>query len=153
MQIFVVLKNKVYFLLAAIFTLAVLGLYPFIQILPQGLNNFWFWFTLLTPIRWALYISYGILFGVTFVFFIARWQSKTCDLKQRAKGGIAGFTAGFVGLMLPQCAACISVAALFLPLSFALILSKYTTIFMIAGNLLLLFSLYSMDAFKQSSAI
>jgi hypothetical protein len=147
-----VFKSKRYFFLAVFFAIFMLGAYPFVQILPQGLNNFWFWFSLLTPIRWILYISYGILFGLTFSFFIARWQSNACDLKEQTKGGLTGFAGGFVGLILPQCAACISIAALFLPLSFALFLTKYTTPLMIIGNLLLLFALYSMGALRRSSA-
>ena len=151
MDIFLIFKNKLYFLLAAILTFLMLGLYPFVQILPQGLNNFWFWFSLLTPIRWVLYISYSILFSLTFSFFIARWQSKSCDLKKQTKGGVTGFAAGFIGLILPQCAACISIAAIFLPLSFVVFLAKYTTPMMIMGNLLLVFSLYSMGAFKRTN--
>jgi len=150
MQVLYVLKNPFYALLAALAAIFMLGFYPFIQILPQGLNNFWFWFTLLTPMRWALYILYGSLFGATVSFFIFHWNTKVCSIEKRTASGITGLTGTLTGIVLPQCAACISIAAIFLPTSTALFLVQHTTAVMVFSNLLLFGALYSMGALKRA---
>lgn len=148
MRIISVFKSRPYFFLAAFLAIFMLGLYPFVQILPQGLNNFWFWFTILTPARWILYIFYGALFGLTAAFSIWRLKDKTCPVSVKAQNGAKGAVGMIAGMLLPQCAACFSLASLLLPASAALFLAQYTTQFMIASNLLLLITLYSMGAFK-----
>jgi len=149
MRLFSTLTQPLYLLLAVGSAIFMLALYPFVQILPQGINNYWFWFTLLTPVRWVLYIFYGILFGLTVSLFISQWKSKTCEIKEKASGGFFAAIGGFTGIILPQCAACISIAAIFLPTSTALFFTQHTTAIMAGSNLLLIGALYSMGGFKK----
>lgn len=138
------LKNKKYFGLSLILSLLVLFLYPFLQVLPQGLNNFWFWFSFLMPLATLFYFLYGILFGVAVSFFIWRRQQKICP---KFLGGL-GVS---VGGLASNCAACLSLAAFVLPISFVLFFAKYNAVMMGLSVILLFISLGFMGAFQKNN--
>lgn len=157
MHIVHILQQKQYVVLAILFSGFMLFLYPFVQTIPQGLNNFWFWFSLLTPVTWILYVTYSLLFGVTCASFIWRWKEKRCNtvcaLMPSTTGKAWGAIGTFVGVILPQCASCVSIATIFFPLSFAIFLVKYNVWVMLLSDGLLVLALYFLGAFKQHVSI
>ena len=144
------LKKKNYLTLNLFFTVLILFLYPFSQTFSQGLNNFWFWFSLLSPPEWVLYFLYGILFGLTFSFFIFKWRQKICPIFRKFGSGVSGFFGAFLGLLLPQCPACFSLAAVFLPLSFVSFFTAHTAEIMLISVILLAGSLWFLRAFNRT---
>lgn len=143
------LKEPKYLGLVFVLSTLMLIIYPVIQILPQGLNNFWFWFSLLTPLRWGLYLLYAILFGTTLSFFFWQRSKKVCSLKKTRKGGILGTVGTLFGSSASLCPACLSWVALILPFSFALSLTKYSLEIMILSILMLLLALWFLGAFRK----
>lgn len=147
------LKDRKYLGLTVGLGLLMLFLYSFLQVLPQGLNNFWFWFSLLTPLRWALYLLYGILFGLTLSFFIWQRFKKVCLPQKRTGGGFFGLFGSFFGASAPLCPACLSWAVLLLPASLGLYLIKYSIEIMVFGILLLFLALWFLGAFSKYGGI
>ena len=149
MAVLKMLKEPKYLGLAVGLSLLILIVYPVIQVLPQGLNNFWFWFSLLTLSRWVLYLLYGILFGITLSFFFWQRSKKICSLKKATSGGFLGLMGSFLGTSMPLCPACLSWIALILPFSLALSLAKYNTEIMISSILLLFLALWFLRGFQK----
>lgn len=144
------LKDPKYLGLVLGLSIFMFFLYPFLQILPQGLNNFWFWFSLLTPLTWLLYFLYGILFGLTLSFFFWQRARKLCPLKKETKGGFFGVVGTFFGISTSICPACLSWVVLFLPFSFGLSLVKYSIEIMILSILLLFLALWFWGGFRRN---
>ncbi len=149
MAVLKMLKEPKYLGLAVGLSLLMLIVYPTIQVLPQGLNNFWFWFSLLTPLRWGLYLLYGILFGITLSFFLWQKSKKVCSFKKATSGGFLGLIGSFLGTSMPLCPACLSWIALLLPFSFALSLAKYSIEIMGFSILLLFLALWFLGGFQK----
>lgn len=146
-QIIYLLKDKRYLGLALLITLLVLFLLPFLQVLPQGLTNFLFWFSLLTPLTTFFYLLYGFLFGITASLFL--WR-----LKRRQKvcpAGFPGTLSAFFGGLTSSCTGCLSLVALILPFSVALLLNRYNTEIMILSIIFLLISLWLLGAFQKAN--
>lgn len=138
-----------YTFLTLFLTLTMLVLYPVFQVLPQGgLYNFWFLFTILTPVRWALYIIYSLFFGLTLTFFIWRFRTKTCYPSEQVRSGLSGFAGAVLGFIIPSCPACLSLASLLLPLSAFSALAANSTGIMAGSVVLLLGSLWYLGAFR-----
>ncbi len=144
------LKDPKYLGLVLGLSIFMFFLYQVLQILPQGLNNFWFWFSLLTPLTWLLYFLYGILFGLTLSFFIWQRSKKLCSFKKKTKGGLFGLVGGFFGISASICPACLSWVVLILPFSLGLSLIKYSIEIMVFSILLLLLALWFLGAFQRS---
>lgn len=144
------LKEPKYFGLAVFFAFFIWFLYPFLQVLLQGLNNFWFWFTLLTPLGWFLYLFYGILFGATLSFFIWQRAKKICPVSRTVRGGVFGVIGGFLGTVTPLCPACLSWVILFLPVSLVPSLLKYNVEIMGLSVILLFLALWTLGGFKKA---
>lgn len=153
MFIFKMLKKRSYLALSLFLSALILFLYPFSQVLPQGLNNFRFWFSLLSPLEWLLYLLYGFLFGLTLSLFVFRWRQKSCPVSKKFGSGISGGVGTFLGFLLPQCPACFSLVVLFLPLSFVSFFAAYTTEIMLVSVLLLVASLWVLGAFDKPKKI
>ncbi len=143
------LKEPKYLGLAFGLSVLMFFLYPAIQILSQGLNNFWFWFSLLTPLRWAFYLLYGLLFGITFSFFFWQRSKKVCSFRKATKGGFFGLVGTFFGVSIPLCPACLSWVALLLPVSLGLSLAKYSIEIMAFSILLLFLALWFLGGFQK----
>ncbi len=151
MRLFIIkmLKNPKYLGLAISLSLLILFLFAFIQVLPQGINNFWFWFSILSFWEWFFYLSYGILFGLTLSFFFWRRNKKICLINKSAKKGSFGFAGGFLGISVPFCAGCLPLLALLLPVSLAFSLAKYSVAITALSVLMLFLALWSLSAFKK----
>lgn len=153
MAILRMFKEKRYLFLAVAFSFLMFFLYPFLQVLPQGLNNFWFWFSLLTPQGLFLYLLYGIVFGTTLSFFLWQKSQKTCSFRKTAEGGFLGFLGSFLGVSAPLCPACLSWLVLLLPASLGFSLINYSIEITIFGIFLLFFVLWLFGAFKKPAKI
>ncbi len=139
-----------YLVLASSLSILMFFLYPAIQVLFQGLNNFWFWFSLLTPTTWFLYLLYGILFGLTLSFFSWQRSKKVCSPRKVTRGGFFGLVGTFFGTSISLCPVCLSWAALLLPFSFSLYLVKYSIEIMILSILMLFLALWLLGGFQKS---
>lgn len=145
------LKNRKYLVLSASLAGLILFLYPFLQVLPQGLHNFGFWFSLLTPLRWFLYLSYGVLFGLAASFTVFSRREKVCPVPGNGSGAFGGLGV-LLGIILPQCQACFSLAAIFLPFSAIAFLATHLVEFMAISIILLLLSLWIQGAFQKKNS-
>ena len=145
--IFEMLKEKKYFFLAIFFVALTLLFYAFLQVLPQGLNNFWFWFTILTPFNWLLYITYGILSGLNISLFLWQKSQKTCPVPMNTKGNVLGATGALAGATTSLCSACFPWIAFVFPVSFSF---NYSIPIMILSIILLFISLVYFGAFKRT---
>lgn len=150
MFILEMLKKRSYFALSVFLAVLILFLYPFSQTFSQGLNNFWFWFSLLSLSGWILYFAYGVLFGLTISFSIFRWQQRVCPVSRRVGSGASGALGAFLGIILPQCPTCFSLAVVFLPLSFVSFFATHVTEIMLISVLLLASSLWVLGALKNA---
>lgn len=135
--------------LAAFFAVFIMALYAFLQVLPQGLNNFWFWFSILNPFGWVLYFLYGILFGITLSFFVWQRAKRIYPVRGFAKGGIFGVLGSFFGTTAPVCAGCLPWAAILFPTSFVSALLKYNSLVMVFSIALLVFALWLLGGFSK----
>ncbi|TSC75535.1 MAG: hypothetical protein G01um101430_377 [Parcubacteria group bacterium Gr01-1014_30] len=144
------LKEPKYLALAVVFAVLVMSLYAFLQVLPQGVNNFWFWFTLLTPLAWLLYVVYGILFGVTLSFFIWQRVKKNYPSSKAVKGGLLGALGGVLGTTAPVCSACLPWAVLLLPASLAFPFVQYNSLIMTFSIGLLILALWLLGGFTPT---
>lgn len=153
MPIFKILSSNRYLALSLFFTILTLFYYPFFQVLPQGLHNFWFWFSLLSVLGWFLYISYSVLLSVTISFFVFRWRQKTCSTPIKFGSGFLGSVGAFLGFFIPQCVACLSIVSVLLPLSLFSFFAVYATEVMLASIFLLLFSLWILGAFTRVKVV
>lgn len=151
MAIVKMLKEAKYLALAIGLSFLMFFLYPFLQVLPQGgLNNFWFWFSLLTPLAWFLYLLYGILFGITLSFFLWQRSKKVCLPAKKSRGGFFGLVGSFLGTSAPLCPSCLSWVALILPFSVGLSLLKYNIEIMVFSIILLFLALWLRGGFQGS---
>ena len=151
MKILELVHDKKYLFLAVFFSVFMAFLYPFVQVLPQGLNNFWFWFTILTPVSFILYIIYSLLFGITFSFIILGYRHKICSVSKSSGAKFSGTLGTAITIILPQCGACISLAAIFLPLSVVSLFLRYKIEVMAVSIALLVFSLWISGAFNKTA--
>lgn len=152
MQLFRMFQQRRYLLIAIGISVVVFVLYPAIQVFPRVFYNYFFWFSLLTPVRWVLYVSYGVLFGVTLSFFLYTRRTKTCAVSRQVRSGFSGVLGAFLGLVVPACPACLSLASLFLPVSaFSFIVARSAQLLGLS-ILLLLVSLWVLGAFKRGQA-
>lgn len=149
MLVFTALKDRKYLILGVLFAVFIMGLYAFLQVLPQGLNNFWFWFSILTPVGWVLYLLYGIVFGLTLSFFIWQRNKKVYPVRKMARGGILGTLGSFLGVTAPVCTGCLPWVALLFPTSFISSLLKYNYLIMVMSIALLLFALWLLGGFSK----
>jgi hypothetical protein len=145
------LKEPKYFVLAVVFGLLIMAFYAFLQVLPQGLNNFWFWFTLLNPFTWFLYLLYGILFGVTLSFFIWQRAKKIFSVRKIGRVGFLGAFGCFLGTTAPMCLACTPWVTLFLPISVVLPLLRYQVEILVLSVFLLFLALWFLGGFQKQN--
>ena len=143
--LFTVLRKPKYLFLAFFFSLLMLFLYTFLQVLPQGLNNFWFWFSILTPLQLFLYLLYGILSGLNISFFIAQQSQTTCELPNKKAATILGVAGGTLGSATSFCG-CFPWIAFVFPISLSF---QYSSAIMVVSIFLLLLSLFHFGAFKK----
>ena len=148
--LFQALKEPKYFVLAIIFALSIMSLYSFLQVLPQGLNNFWFWFTILTPLGWFLYFLYGISFGATLSFFIWQRVKRVYPARKIAKGGFLGVLGSLLGTTAPVCVGCLTWVVLLFPTSFASAIVQYNSLVMVFSIALLFFALWLLGGFQKN---
>lgn len=153
MVILEMFKNKRYVFLSVVLTLAMLVLYPLLQVLPQGgLHNFWFWFSVPSLYQLLLYVSYAVLFGLTVSFFFYSRKVKVCPTSRQVRSGIPGVLGAAMGFVLPVCPACISLAAFLMPISAFTFIAGHSTQFLLASVFLLAISLWTLGAFRINSA-
>jgi hypothetical protein len=143
------LQNIKYLGLSLLFTILILFLYSTLQVLPQGLNNFWFWFTILTPFGWLLYLLYGIFFGITLSFLIWQKDQKFYPARHLSKGGFLGALGSLLGTTAPVCAGCLPWVVLLFPTSFASVIVRYNSLVMVFSIALILFALWFLGGFKK----
>ena len=147
--LFQVLKQKKYFLIFLVFSFAMAGFYPAIQVAQQGINNFFFWFSLLKLVDWIFYVVFCLLFGLSFSLFSWRNDYKVCNAGHKVKSGFFGGVGTFLSVTLPICPSCFSFLTLLLPVSFLgfLIQYRFWVMFLSAG--LMFVSLVILGAFEK----
>ncbi len=123
--IFRLLKQRRYLVIFLVFSFAMAGFYPVIQVAQQGINNFFFWFSLLKPLDWFFYIVFCLLFGLNFSLFSWRNDSKICSTNQKLHTGIWGGLGTFLSVTLPLCPSCLSFLVLLLPVGILGTLFQY----------------------------
>ena len=148
--IFKMLKEPKYLGLSLVVSIFLFFFYPVSQVYNQGLNNYWFWFSLLTPIRWVLYLLYVFLFGITFSFYFWNRAKKICSVARPNQAGLLGIFGFLGGIIAPLCPACLSWLFLFLPASLAITLLQYSLLMIIISIGLLFLALWLLGGFKKS---
>jgi len=149
--IFQIFRQKRYFSIFVVFSLAMGIFYPVIQVAQQGINNFFFWFTLLKPVDLVFYILFCLLFGLCFSLFTWRNDYKVCNVGHKFKSGFFGGLGTFLSVTLPICPSCLSFLALLLPLSFMGFLAQYRFWMMFLSTGLMFVSLIILGAFGENS--
>lgn len=109
------LRKKKYAILTIIFSCAMALFYPAVQVLPQGIRHFWFWFTILKPLDWFLYIIYAVLFGLSSSFFLWRIDERICTTKRLWGSGIFSMIGMLVANIIPVCPSCLAFLFLLVP--------------------------------------
>lgn len=150
--LFKILTQKKYFLIFVIFSLAMGLVYPLLQVAPQGLNNFWFWFGLLKPIDWLLYLLYSVVFGLSFSVFVWRNDKKLCSTSQLWQSGILGFFSSFFATLIPLCPQCFSYLVFVIPTTGLSFLAEYRREIMLVVVGLMGVSLWLLGAFDSFSS-
>ena len=149
MKLISILKIRKYGFIAIVSSLAMLLIYPYLQVaLNGGFYNYFFWFEIVIAesiLNLLLYIIFSILFGVVVSLIIYNWQNRTCDIKGSLGSGGFG---SLLTIFTSQCSACISLASLFLPGVAVGALSIYNTIFNFISIGILLLSIFLMGGFK-----
>jgi len=148
--IYRVLAQKKYFFLFLVFTLAMAVFYPVVQVSQQGVNNFFFWFSLLKTADWIFFIALCVIFGLNFSLFSWRNDRKICSSRQKIKTGFFGGLGAFLATVLPLCPQCLSFLALLLPVGFLGVLVQYRFWVMAASVSLMVWSLFILGAFDRT---
>lgn len=148
--IFRVLKQKRYLIIFLVFSLAMAGFYPVIQVAQQGINNFFFWFSLLKPVDWFFYIVFCLLFGSSFSLFSWRNDSKICSTNQKLHTGIWGGLGSFLSVTLPLCPSCLSFLVLLFPVGVMGILFQYRFWMMGLSSGLMILALVVLGGFEKT---
>ncbi|MEK6852422.1 MAG: hypothetical protein AABX59_00955 [Nanoarchaeota archaeon] len=154
MRILNILKNKKYLALAVISALVMLVAYPLIQTyVSGGINVIDLWFTVTKPINLVLYALFSILFGLFLTLHIYNLRQKVCSIKEKRTSASSGGIGTILAVLVPQCPACLSLVALFLPaataVSVAGFLSKYNTLLLILSTTLLILGIYLLKGFEK----
>lgn len=148
--VFKILSQKKYFLTFAILSILMAVIYVLIQVVPEGLNNFWFWFSLLKPWDWLFYVVFCLLFGINFALFSWRNDFKVCSSGQKIKTGIFGGLGAFFSTFLPICPQCLSFLGLVLPIGFLGFLIQYRSLILGTSVFLMITSLFVLGAFDNN---
>ena len=131
--------------LAALATMAIIFLWPSIPL--GGVADWLRFFTYYTPQNY-LYALMTLLSGLYVGIYVYNRKVAACCSINSVKIGTAG---SLFGILLGACPACIPVVALLLPLSATIMLSRLSLVFLIIAILIMLFSIYRMNGFKQFS--
>ena len=127
------------------------GFYPVIQVAQQGINNFFFWFSLLKPLDWFFYIVFCLLFGLSFSLFSWRNDTKVCSFNQKLHTGVWGGLGSFLSVTLPLCPSCLSFLALLLPVGVLGAIVQYRALVMGLSAGLMFVSLMVLGAFDRAA--
>ena len=150
MKIFEVLKTRKYGSIALISAMAMVIVYPYLQVaLNGGLFNYGFWFEIIlsqSVLNFFLYLAFSALFGLVVSLSIYNWQTRTCSVKGSIGSGGVG---GVIGIFTSQCSACISLASLFLPTAAVGALAVYSTAFNFVSIGFLVLAIYLMGGFRR----
>ncbi|MEW5805147.1 MAG: hypothetical protein AB1721_00225 [Patescibacteria group bacterium] len=147
--LFSVLRKPKYFFNAIVFSFAMGLFYPLVQVAPQGLNNFWFWFSLLKPIDWLVYLVYSLVFGLSFAVFVWRNDEKICSTSKLWQSGILGSLSSFLAAAVPFCPQCLSFLAIALPTAGFSFLAQYRIWVMLGIIGLMLIALWLLGGFGR----
>ena len=145
MKCITLLQKPGYKLIALLGSVGILFLFPVIQTLPQGLHNLDVWFEVITPLNVILYFTFALLFGILLALQIYRWKHPHCRLRSATAGTVGTFTGVFIG----QCASCLSITSLFLPVGVTTFLIQYNSFFMSLSIFMLIVGIYFLDGFKE----
>jgi uncharacterized membrane protein YhaH (DUF805 family) len=139
-----VLGRKNYFIMCILSTITMAFLYPYIQ----SLGNLESWFKLISPLNFALYVLFSVLFGVTVTLHIYNIREiKVCQLRA-FESGVLGVVIGF---FVSQCPVCVSFLTLFLPATAVVILTLYNTYLNILAIILLLITIYLLGGLEKEN--
>lgn len=150
MKVLNVLKERTYQAVAIIGALLMAIIFPYIQVINNGgFFNYFFWFEVLLSesiINAILYVVFSSTFGVVVSLGYYNYKNKTCDLKGSAGSGGIG---SMIGVLIPQCSACISLLGAIFPTSIATVVAVNSTLFNFLSIGLLFFSIHLMGGFKN----
>ena len=154
MRVINVLKNKKYRWLAIISGLITLIVFPLLQVQASGgLQNLDLWFEVIPIHNLILVAIFSLLFGVFLSFQVFNLKSKICDARKKVTSATGGGFAAILGVSVPACPACISIATLFLPASAGIVVtgffSKYSSYLLGGSILMLLGGIYLLGGFKK----
>ena len=150
MKIVEVLRIKKYLVLSVVSSIVMSLIYVYTQVL-GNIHNIDLWLTIIPWYNAILFVTFSILFGITFAYQIYLWkQPKVCAIGTKAKGAGAGSIGTLSTFLVAQCPACASLGALFLPISVTVTLTKFSWLINLAPIGLLLFTLLYLGAFKKS---
>lgn len=141
-----VMKMPRYFALATASAVLFAIFYVYTQVLGI-VHNVDIWFANISPINFAMFLAFSVLFGITLSFQIYNWrQPKTCNIK-----GSTGSTsaATVISLLVAQCPACASLGAFFLPFSILSFIGRFNILFDLLSIGLLLFTINYLGGFKN----
>ena len=147
MKLIDVLRKPRYALASFLSSTAMFWAYAYAQNLGI-IENIPFWLTIITPENAILLFLFTTLFGFWVAFFWYGLREKSCEIPI-TKGGLAGSGASLGGFIVAQCAGCLSLITLLLPLSASILLLKYNTILNVLSVLLLTAALWHMGAFRK----
>ena len=147
--LFKVLSRRKYLLTFLAFSLAMGFFYPVVQVAQQGINNFFFWFSLLKPVDWFFYFVFCLFFGLGFSLFAWRNDNKICSANQKLRTGFWGGVGTFLSVALPVCPQCLTFLALLLPVGVLGILLQHRVWIMGLSAGLMFLSLIVLGAFDR----
>ena len=156
MKTFKILRNKKDFIIAISSSLFMLILYPILQTLATGgLKNLDLWFAIIPKINLLMVIIFSILFGLLLTLQIHNFNLKTCSLKSKSISASSGSIGAFLGILVPACPACISIATLILPaavgIQFVQVIVKFNTIILLASIILMILGILILGGFKNET--
>ncbi|MBI2668184.1 hypothetical protein HYX17_05460 [Candidatus Woesearchaeota archaeon] len=150
MKVITILRNKEYAFIALISAIAMVLVYPYLQvILNGGFYNYFFWYEVIlnqSILNFILYLIFSILFGLVISLNIYNFRNRACSIK--GSSGSAGL-GSILAVFIPQCGACVSLTTLFLPAAAAGILIRYNSIFNLISIGILLLAVYLVGGFKK----
>jgi len=154
MKIFKILRIRKYLVIAISSSLAMLTFYPLIQTLATGgLQNLDLWFSVIPKTNLIIVFIFSILFGLLLTLQIYNFSLKTCSVKAKSASASSGGIGAFLGILVPACPACISIATFILPaavgIQFVQTIVKFNTIILLISIVLMILGILILGGFKD----
>jgi len=138
-----------YLLIAVASSVLMTAVYAYSQVLGI-VQNLDIWLGVMPWYNAVLFSVFAAVFGASMSYQVYVWRNpKGCSISAK-RGGIGANSAGtFAVFMVAQCPACVSIGALFLPLSAVLFVANFGWLINIIGIAMLLFTINYLGGFRR----